>query len=43
MALAAPVVVGMIDSAAARAYTEIARQVWARLTPVKAGPRIVVE
>lgn len=38
-----PIVASAPDSPAARAYTEIARQVWSRLTPVKAGPRIVVE
>ena len=38
-----PIVAAAPDSPAARAYTEIARQVWARLTPAKAGPRIVVE
>ena len=38
-----PIVASAPDSPAARAYTEIARQVWSRLTPAKAGPRIVVE
>ena len=38
-----PIVAAAPDSPAAQAYTEIARQVWSRLTPAKAGPRIVVE
>lgn len=38
-----PIVAAAPDGPAAQAYTEIARRVWSRLTPVKAGPRIVVE
>ena len=38
-----PIVAAAPDGPAAQAYTEIARQVWSRLTPAKSGPRIVVE